>query len=131
MDSFRTAMFPPLASLAAAGLWLVLAWRSPTLTHHFAPLIAAALWGIIARNPPGAAQPDRSERLTPESSVIRSSFVGGFAIAAATTLILLVADKLQGPGLYGNFPVPAELFLHALGGAVIGSRAWTLARNPS
>ena len=33
---------PGLVSVAFAVVWVALAWRTPTSTHHFAPLVTAA-----------------------------------------------------------------------------------------
>lgn len=108
----------PAAALAATGFWLVLAWRTPSSTHHFAPLIAAMLWGFIARST------DDDGRLSRAGT--SWAFGGGLALAVGATIVLALADKLQGPGLYGSLPVVPELLLHSVAGAVIGARPWTL-----
>lgn len=101
-----------LASVAAAMLWAVLAWRTPTSTHHFAPLVVAGVWGYIARH-------SESHQTTPADRVLMG--VGGAALALGTQLVLTVADKLDGPALIEAVPVPTELALMSLLGAVIGS----------
>lgn len=127
MKAARYALTPPLGSLAAGILWVVLAWRSPTLTHHFAPLVVGLAWGFLQRF--------ADDEVEAETRNVRASsvqaFVGGLTFAVAATLFLVVTDKLQGPGLYGSFPIPAELVLHGLLGAFIGARPWSLALEPS
>lgn len=128
MELSRTTLLPPFASFGAAMLWVVLAWRSPTLTHHFAPFIAALAWGFLARRSTTETLTDTDH--TQHRALTLQAFVGGLGIAIGATVVLLASNKLLGPGLYGSLPVTAELLIHGLAGAVVGARPWTLARNP-
>ncbi len=98
-----TENLPALASLAAAAVWIVLATRSPTLTYHFAPVIAAAAWPWLAHTGP---------RLPP--------MVGGVTIALGATAILAASDSLQGPTLWGSDGALGESMAAALIGGVVG-----------
>lgn len=109
-----------LASVAGAALWLILAWRSPGSTHHFAPLVIAGVWGYLVRNS-GLVQPRPVDRVV--------MLVGGLAAAIVPLLVLAGADRLQGPPLIAAVPVPVELPLMAVLGAAVGSRPWLL-RSP-
>ena len=109
---------PLLAAILAAIFWVVLAWRTPSATHHFAPLVIAGLHGFLAE-----PKPDEEAAATYRPYL---TAVIGFAIAFSAFLVLLVADKLQGPGLYSSVSVEVELVLHAIVGAVVGTRPWTV-----
>lgn len=100
---------PVLGSLALAVLWAVLAWRSPTSTHHFAPFVVAAAWGFL------------TDTEGPVAAWWAAS--AGFVVAATTVLVLGLSDRLDGPTLWGARPSWPEL----LGFAAIGS-AVTLVR---
>lgn len=96
---------PALASIALAGVWFVLAWRTPTSTHHFAPLVVAAVWGFLAD----------------ADSVVASRWAAGagVAVAVATLLALGVTDRLLGPTLWHSRPSWPELLGFSLLGGVI------------
>ncbi|MGI9597995.1 MAG: hypothetical protein ACR2QK_17660 [Acidimicrobiales bacterium] len=110
------------ASVSAAALWVILAWRSPTSTHHFAPLVIAGVWGFLARHDEAMPRPSRADRLL--------MLGGGLAVAATAQVVLTAADKLDGPRLLSAVPVPLELIGMAVVGAVVGSRIWQLFRRP-
>ena len=119
MYSLRSAAGAAL-SVVAAAFWVALAWRTPTSTHHFAPFIVAMLWGFIERS--------TSDDGALSRAATGWAFLGGIALAIGATALLSVADKLQGPGLYGSVPVIPELVVHSILGAIIGGRPWTLLR---
>lgn len=98
-----TENLPALASLAAAGVWIVLATRNPDLTYHFAPAIAAAAWPWLARGGP---------KVLPVA--------GGIAIALAATALLMASDSLQGPTLWGSDGALGESMASALIGGAVG-----------
>lgn len=120
MNSLRS-LAGPASAVAAAGFWILLAWRTPTSTHHFAPFIVAMLWGFIGRST-GDGGLDRP-------TTVRA-FLGGVAIALGALVVLAVTDRLRGPGLYGSLPVIPELVVHGLIGATVGARPWTLLSGP-
>lgn len=109
------------ASVGAAVLWIVLAWRSPTSTHHFAPLVVAGVWGFLTRKD-NLPAPSRSDRLV--------MLGGGLAVAMAAFVLLAASGRLDGPELVAPVPVLVELPLMAVIGAVVGSGAWCLVTNP-
>lgn len=96
---------PALASIALAGVWFVLAWRTPTSTHHFAPLVVAAAWGFLADADSAAAS--------------RWAAGAGVVVAAGTVLALSVSDRLLGPTLWHSRPSWPELLGFAVLGGVI------------
>ncbi|MDH3682613.1 MAG: hypothetical protein OEV40_21980 [Acidimicrobiia bacterium] len=101
---------PLLGALVPAALWVALAWRAPTSTHHFAPLVVALAWGFLA------------DPRTPRDSA--TAAVGGVAVALLALLVLAVGDRLQGPTLWGSTPSYPELIGAAvLGGVVTALRA--------
>lgn len=109
------------ASIAAAALWAILAWRSPSSTHHFAPLVVAGLWGFTARYDTArynTARPSTADRLIMAT--------GGFVATASTQVVLAVADKLRGPPLLSAVPVLVELASMAIIGAIFGGQLWRL-----
>jgi peptidoglycan/LPS O-acetylase OafA/YrhL len=109
------------ASIAAATLWIVLASRSPTSTHHFSPLVIAGVWGYLTRH----------DRLPVPATADRVLMLGGgFFVAVAAQLVLTAADKLKGPPLIAAVPVPVELLIMAGLGAVIGAGGWQLLIGP-
>jgi len=93
---------PLVGSLALAALWFGLAWRSPTSTHHFAPLVIAAAWGFLVDVP------------TRQSA--RWAAAAGVVVAVVTLIGLALSDRLLGPTLWGSRPSWPEL----LGFAVLG-----------
>ncbi|MFW2383592.1 MAG: hypothetical protein ACN4GZ_17705, partial [Acidimicrobiales bacterium] len=115
----RAHLYGILATLATAGLWLVLAWRSPNLTHHFAPAVAAGSWGFLARRSmPAASNQDR---------LLMAG--GALSITLAVYLVLLFNDRLQGPSLIASVPPSVELPAMAVAGAVVGSGLWCLLKS--
>ncbi|MEM7273704.1 MAG: hypothetical protein AAF547_11540 [Actinomycetota bacterium] len=98
-------------SLAAAMFWVVLAMRSPTSTHHFAPLVVGAIWGSLYRlevpAPPGAVR------------VLIG--VAGCSVALTAFFYLLAIGRLDGPPLISAVPVVVELPALAVIGGLIGA----------
>jgi protein-S-isoprenylcysteine O-methyltransferase Ste14 len=83
----------------------VLAWRTPTSTHHFAPLVVAAAWGFLA----DAQGPSASRRAA----------AAGVAVAVITLIVLGVTGHLSGPTLWHSRPSWPELLgFAALGGVI-------------
>jgi len=93
---------PVLATVVLAAVWFTLAWRSPTSTHHFAPLVVAASWGFLAD--------------VQSTAAARVAAAAGVAVAVVTLGGLAIADRLMGPTLWGSRPSWPEL----LGFAVLG-----------
>lgn len=94
-----------------AVLWFILAWRTPTSTHHFAPFVVAAAWGFL----------NASDRRS--TSWIAAG--AGTGVAVFTTVALLVTDRLQGPTLFDSRPSwPELLVLSALGGLLSAWRGY-------
>lgn len=99
----------PGATLAAGLLWTVLAVRTPTNTFHFAPIIVAAMWPLIAR---GSVAP-KPRRLWGISAA-------GTSIALAIGLGLWFTDHLRGPTLWHSGQAVTETVLFAVLGGMIG-----------
>ena len=102
----RSLVLWPLAlSVGLGALWLVLAWRSPTSTHHFAPLVVAGSWGFVSE------LGDRRATI--------SAAVGGVLVALTTLVALALADKLGGPTLWEARPSWPELTGFSLLGGLV------------
>lgn len=93
--------------------WIGLAARSPTLTFHFAPLIAAAAW-------PAALRGGRPLRVAPIDALRGGAGAAGISYAAM--VILLVFDWLRGPTFWDSGPAVIEVVPMVLVGAVGGYR---------
>jgi len=115
----RAHLYGFMATLATAGLWLILAWGSPDLTHHFAPAVAAGSWGFVARRSLPAA--NNQDRLLMAG--------GALSITLGVYLVLLLNDRLQGPGLIDSIPPSIELPAMALAGVIVGSGLWCLLKS--
>ncbi len=99
------ALRPLISSLALGALWFILAWRSPSSTHHFAPLVIAGAWGFISE-------------LGDRRATITAAFAG-VAVALVALMALAVADRLGGPTLWGARPSWPELTGFAVLGGLI------------
>lgn len=115
--AWKTHRKGAVIAVVAAILWTILAWRTPTSTHHFAPLVAAGAWGFVTRY-------DELPNPSPGQRVLM--FFGGLALPITAQVVLAVNDKLRGPPLLSAVPVPTELLLMAVLGAVAGSGIWRL-----
>ena len=109
---------PALASVALAAVWLLLAWRSPTSTHHFAPLVVAAAWGFF------------TELSGPAPA--RRAAAAGVSVAVFVLVALGLNDRLLGPTLWHSRPSWPELLGFAvLGGLVTLVRGRLAGKSPS
>lgn len=104
------------ATLAATTLWAVLAWRTPTSTFHFAPIVALAVGPWVARARLG-----------------RHSFRPAVITVAISTLIVLGAvallasqQRMLGPTFWSEDGALGEAILFAAGAAV-AALAWLIA----
>lgn len=109
----------PGVSTAAALVWAVLAWRTPTSTFHFAPLIVAAAWPVVARS-----YGERHDR--PQAGMVAASAAG---LAMVTGLVLLAAGRLEGPTFWSDGGAIVEVALAAVLGGAYGFRVLTRERR--
>lgn len=109
----------PAVSIVAGLVWAGLAWRTPTSTFHFAPLIVAVAWPVVARSTGGRAEA--------RAAVLAAGGAVGFALAVG--LLLLVADRLQGPTFWGDGGAIVEVVIAALLGGAYGLRVLTRERS--
>jgi hypothetical protein len=100
--------------LAVTAVWAALASSSPTRTYHFAPLLAALAWPVLARA--GSGRRSAQESLGP--------VVGGFVGPGAAAVALALTDALEGPELFGGSALGEALILIAVG-ALWGLRILT------
>lgn len=108
---------PATLSIAFAAVWVALAWRTPTSTHHFAPLVAAASWGYLV------------DLDGPATS--RRAALGGVVVALVALLALGLNDRLLGPTLWHSRPSWPELLGFALlGGLITLGRGARTRRSP-
>jgi hypothetical protein len=98
------------ASLLVSLIWVGLAWRTPTSTFHFAPLIAGAVGPYAAKSRTGAVSPFRALRLAS----------AGMAALAVAIAFLATADRLQGPTFWSADGAEVEAVLFAGLGALAG-----------
>ncbi|MCP3987878.1 MAG: hypothetical protein GY724_02290 [Actinomycetia bacterium] len=96
---------PLILTVGIGALWFILAWRSPSSTHHFAPLVTAGAWGFISE------LGDRRATFT--------AAIGGVVVALAALVALALADRLGGPTLWGARPSWPELVGFAVLGGLI------------
>lgn len=104
-------------TVGAALFWVILAMRTPTSTHHFAPLVVAAAWGVVYR------------QYVPAPPPVQRAVVGlgGAAVGLTAFLFLAAIGRLNGPPLIANVPVSTELPGMAIVGGLIGAglhRVW-------
>ena len=79
-------------SAVAALFWVLLAWRTPTSTYHFAPIVVALAGPVMANQ--------RSFRLSLASAL--PLVLAATALAVASLLVLGIADKLRGPTFWSH-----------------------------
>jgi len=106
-----------LLSGVVALAWIVLAWRSPTLTYHFAPLIGGAV-GPLSLRTLGRA----------DAQIGRTVGALVLAMMLGVTLILEVAGRQEGPNFLEVGPAWPEAVLFAVLGTAVGVRAATRER---
>lgn len=97
---------------AVCAVWSALAIRSPDLTYHFAPVIAAAVWPLSMRS---NGRRDSRDAMT--------SAIGAFLLVSAVALGLHVTDNLTGPTFWNEGPALTEAIVFAAVGAAVGGRA--------
>lgn len=102
-DARRTVLLGLGASAAVAVVWGILAWRSPTLTYHFAPIVAVLVGPMLVRGRPGAR------------------YVAGAAavLTIATALVLWAADKLRGPTFWSDDGAVGEALIFTIAASMI------------
>ena len=108
MKIFKVLLFP----LVLAGLWALLAFRSPTTTYHLAPLLIAAAVPFAYRNAGG-----KSTRVLFGIAVLAG--LGTFALAG----LLAAGGALAGPSLLSNGGAMLESAVAAAAGTVVGFAA--------
>lgn len=89
----------------------MLAWNNPSSTYHFAPFIVAGAWPWFARSSLGPV---------PVRGAL-PSVVGGAALSLIAGLVLLGADKLQGPTFWSEAGQPSQVVLEIAIATVLGS----------
>ena len=107
-----------LFSGVVAVVWVILAWRSPTLTYHFAPLIAAIVGPLSLR---------REGRADLKLGIATGTAVLGLLLGV--TLLLEVTNKQLGPNFLESGPAWPESVLFSVIGVAVGVRA-TTRENP-
>jgi hypothetical protein len=107
-------------SLLAAGVWWVLAARTPTNTYHFAPLIVAAAWAAVEATSEAGLTPRMSVRLG----------IAGFLLASIVTVLIDAAGNLEGPVFWEESEDPPVVFEHLVGSALgaLGGVAFAIRR---
>ncbi len=102
---------PVLTSVAISTVWTVLAIGNPTSTHHFAPLLTAAAWPVVARSTWGRRSVGEAARAA----------LGGLVVVLFMVAELSVLDAFRGPAFFGLDPAGEALlfgFIGALGGGL-------------
>ena len=107
-----TALRAVVFSGVVAVVWLALAWRNPTLTYHFAPLIGGVV-GPLSLRSQGRADAALSRK------------VGGIVLAmlGGVTLVLELAGRQEGPNFLHAGPAWPEAVLFLIVGVAVGVRA--------
>lgn len=101
-------MKPLLLTAAVLAVWAFLANRNPTLTYHFAPLIAAVAGPWLARSTHGHLD------LVPAMAVVLPGLVATIAVAAA----LHATDRLLGPTFWSPDGAVGEAIIFAGAGSL-------------
>lgn len=99
-----------IALVVVLGLWAVLAWRTPTSTFHFAPIIAAGSLPVVQRM--------NTTRL-PLGLAARQSALG----VGSTLLVgvaLHISNRLEGPTFWTEGGAIYEVLGFAAVGGVFG-----------
>lgn len=104
-------MVAGLATAVVAGLWFVLAWRTPTSTFHFAPLIAGGIGPISVR----------SYLAAPTRRVVATILGMCAAIVSAAIAGLAAFDRLRGPTFWSPEGALTEVVLFAGIGFVVAA----------
>lgn len=112
MFSQPTMMRALLLSGAVGLVWAVLAWRSPNLTYHFAPLIGAAVGPLSLRS-----QGRADAALTKKTGAVVLAMMLGL------TLFLELAGRQEGPNFFEVGPAWPEAVLFSAIGVFVGTRA--------
>jgi hypothetical protein len=92
-------------------VWILLANRSPSLTYHFAPLIAAVLWPLSLRS--------RGRRILRDAA---NGAAGAAALVLVASLGLHLTDRMTGPTFIDRGAALAEAILFLMIGAAFGLR---------
>lgn len=101
---------PVLAVVFFATVWTVLAFRSPTSTYHFAPLVVGAAWPAVARVIRGVLSAGEATRAS----------IGGLVSVALVTFDLSILNALQGPGFFGLSPEAEAMVIGTIGTVAAG-----------
>ncbi|MGI9611359.1 MAG: hypothetical protein ACR2QO_00505 [Acidimicrobiales bacterium] len=113
--SLLAALRPAALSVGLGLIWVVLAWRTPTATHHFAPMVVAAAWGF-------------ADSIDDRAAALRAT-VGGVAVAVVTLAVLGASGHLLGPTLWHSRPSWPELLGFSLLGGMITFLRANMARR--
>jgi len=99
-------------TLAVTGVWVALTWRSPNLTYHGFPFLAAysAGWWQVYRDRP------KARLVAPKVGAL------GIAIPLSGMIVLLYFDKLNGPTFWDSTPSWVEIVPLILIGGALGYR---------
>ena len=101
------------ATLAATTLWAVLAWRTPTSTFHFAPIVAIAVGPWLAKARMGR------HAIGPAIITVAISTV----IVLGAVALLASQDRMLGPTFWSETGAVSEAIIFSIPTAVI-SLAW-------
>ena len=112
----KTRALAAAATVATTLVWLALAWRTPTSTFHFAPIVALGIGPWIVKSQAGRQQP-----VSAVATVGISLAIVGIAIAVLTT-----QDRMLGPTFWSESGATGEAILFSLGTAAL-SFAWLIA----
>lgn len=99
-------------------VWVILQLRSPDLTYHFAPLLAALGGPLLLRR--NGRRPLKHAAVV---GVLATAVVIGVGIG------LGLGDALEGPALWERGPALVEVFVLAPLGAALGVRSATSERE--
>jgi hypothetical protein len=105
---FRGALLTSLVCV----IWAALAIRSPTLTYHFAPIIAGVLWPLSLRT---------AGRRTAHDAW--SGGAGAAVLVVVSAAVLHFGGWLEGPTFWNEGPSISEAVLFGLAGAMLGARS--------
>ncbi|MEO6199806.1 MAG: hypothetical protein ABIO89_01445 [Cryobacterium sp.] len=109
-----------MSAVVALG-WIAMATTHPTVTYHFAPIVAVIAAPLFTRF-------RTDQPLPPRRSLVLSAI--GVLIVAIATAVIASLDAFRGPTLIGPGSALTETLMAIAAGSMIGLTAMIARRTP-